>query len=138
LKADLAAHPARCTLAYWHAPRFRSGTTTPSSTFKAVWTDLYAAGVDVVVNAHVHNYERFAPQDVSGNADPVNGIRQFIVGTGGGSHAAFSSTIAPNSEVRDASTFGVLRLTLHSDGYDWRFAPEAGKTFSDSGSTGCH
>jgi hypothetical protein len=138
LKADLAAHPAQCTLAYWHAPRFRSGTTTPTSTYKAIWTDLYAAGVDLVVNAHIHNYERFAPQDVSGNADPTNGIREFIVGTGGNSHAAFNTTIAPNSQVRDASSFGVLRLTLRTGTYDWQFVPEAGKTFTDSGSTSCH
>ena len=138
LKADLAAHPAQCTLAYWHAPRFRSGQSAPTSTYKALWNALYAARVDVVVNAHIHNYERFAPQDPSGNPDPVTGIREFVAGTGGASHAAFGSTIAPNSEVRDATAFGVLKLTLRSGSYDWRFVPEAGKTFTDSGTTNCH
>ena len=136
LKADLAAHPNLCTLAYWHAPRFYSGAT--SLKYGDLWNDLYAAGADIVLNGHVHNYERLAAQDPSGAADPDRGIREFVVGTGGGSHAAFPSVIQPNSEVRDASTFGVLKLTLHPTSYDWSFEPEAGKTFTDSGSGTCH
>jgi hypothetical protein len=67
LKADLAAHPNVCTIAYWHRPRFSSSTTTPSSTtYNAFWNDLYAAGADVVLNGHAHDYERFAPQTSSG------------------------------------------------------------------------
>jgi hypothetical protein len=135
LKADLAAHPTRCTLAYWHAPRFSSAGNANSTL--ALWRALYAAGADVIVNGHVHNYERFAPMDPSGALDVAKGIRQFVVGTGGASHAAFK-TILPTSEVRDASTYGVLKLTLRDTGYDWRFVPEAGKTFTDSGSTECH
>jgi hypothetical protein len=136
LKADLAAHPNRCTLASWHSPRYSSATNTNSTL--ALWKDLYAAGADVILNGHIHNYERFAPQDYNGVADPTNGIREFVVGTGGRSHGAFSTTIAANSEVRDASTYGVLKLTLHADSYDWKFLPEAGKTFTDSGSSACH
>jgi hypothetical protein len=135
LRADLAAHPATCTLAYFHYPRFSSsGNIKGPSTF---WSDLYAAGADVVLSAHKHNYERFAPQNPLGVADPANGIREFVVGTGGKSHQGFH-TSAANSEVRDADTFGVLELTLGSDGYSWQFVPEDGKSFSDSGSGSCH
>jgi len=137
LKNDLAAHPAKCTLAYWHEPRFSSGAEHGSdSSFDPFWQDLYAAGVDVVLNGHDHQYERFAPQSPSGAADP-NGIREFIVGTGGASHYTFSAPIA-NSEVRDNTSFGVLKLTLHSASYDWQFVPVAGASFKDSGSTSCH
>ena len=136
LKADLAAHPAICTLAFWHAPRFWSGVSTLH--YPALWDDLYAAGADVILNGHVHNYERFAPQDPSGKSDPTRGIREFVVGTGGRSHGSFPSTIYPTSEVRNADTFGVLELTLHATSYDWKFVPEAGKTFTDSGSAPCH
>ena len=84
---------------------------------------------------HDHEYERFAPQNPSGVADP-KGIREFVVGTGGASHYAFATPIA-NSEVRDNSSFGVLKLTLHSTSYDWNFVPVAGASFTDSGSGGC-
>ena len=137
LKADLAAHPAQCVLAYWHRPRFSSGSSHGSSTtYATLWNDLYAAGAEIVLNGHEHNYERFAPQNPSAVADP-KGIREFVVGTGGASHYSFDAPIA-NSEVRDNTTFGVLKLTLHPDFYDWQFVPVAGASFTDSGSTSCH
>jgi hypothetical protein len=135
LKADLAAHPSRCTLAYWHAPRFSSAGNTNATL--ALWRALYAAGADVIINGHVHNYERFAPMNPNGTLDPSNGIRQFVVGTGGASHAGFT-TILPTSEARDAITYGILKLKLHATSYDWQFIPEAGKTFTDTGTTNCH
>jgi hypothetical protein len=89
-----------------------------------------------VLNGHEHNYERFASQNPSGVADP-KGIREFVVGTGGASHSGFGAPIA-NSEVRDSTSFGVLKLTLHPGGYDWKFVPAAGSgTFTDSGSGAC-
>src|SRR5436190_130997 len=84
LKNDLAASTAQCKLAYWHLPRFFSGVSTIRSALKPVWDDLYAAGVELVINAHSGNYERFAPQTPDGVADPTNGIREIIVGTGSG------------------------------------------------------
>ena len=136
LKADLAAHPKACVLAYWHEPRFTSGTEHFSnSDFDPFWRDLYAAGADIVLNGHVHNYERFARQNPNGQAD-AKGIREFVVGTGGVSHYTSGSAIA-NSQVQNDSTFGVLKLTLHSGSYDWRFVPVAGGTFTDSGSNTC-
>ena len=101
-----------------------------------LWQALYEYGADVVLVGHEHNYERFAPQDPSGNADPARGIRQFVVGTGGRSHYPFGFPIA-NSEVRNRDTYGVLKLTLHSTSYTWEFIPEAGKTFKDSGDAAC-
>jgi acid phosphatase type 7 len=137
LREDLAAHPAKCVLAYWHHPRYSSGGYDWGSKYEAFWNALYAADADVVLVGHDHHYERFAPQAAAAVADPVRGIRQFIVGTGGKSHSRIR-TIQPNSEVRNADTFGVLKLTLHPDSYEWTFVPEAGGSFTDSGSAACH
>jgi len=135
LRDDLAAHPTTCTLAYWHKPVFSSGEHGNLSQMQAIWQILIQVGADVVVNGHDHDYERFAPQDANGKATP-NGIREFVAGTGGRSLRGFGST-KPNSEVRNSSSFGVLKLTLHASSYDWEFAPIAGQTFRDSGSAAC-
>lgn len=138
LKADLAAHPNQCTLAMWHHPIFgSSGSHTHNTFMEPAWTDLYTAGADLVLNGHAHNYERLAPLDPKGVVDTKRGIREFIAGTGGRDHRQFSK-IFPASEVRNDDAFGVLKLTLHPSGYDWQFIPEAGKTFTDSGSGTCH
>ena len=104
---------------------------------KPSWEALYTAGADVVLNGHVHNYERFAPQTPSGVADPEQGIREFVVGTGGNSHLGVGTPIA-NQETADGTSYGVLRLTLLESGYRWRFVPVAGAFFADSGSGACH
>jgi PKD repeat protein len=140
LKADLAATSQPCIMAYWHHARFASSRTSPlpspPSYTKAFWNALYNAGADLVVVAHQHFYERFAPQDPNGNADPVNGIRQFVVGTGGRSVTPMT-VIRQNSQVMNGSTFGVLKLTLRNGSYDWEFIPIAGRTFRDSGTGNC-
>ena len=138
LRADLASHPVACTLAYWHKPLFSSGSAHGNDlTMKPLWDALYGANADVVVNGHDHDYERFAPQTPGGSLDSARGIREFVVGTGGKSHRPFSKP-KPNSEVRDATAFGVLKLTLKPKGYDFQFIPEEGKTFTDSGAGVCH
>jgi Calcineurin-like phosphoesterase len=140
LKADLTAHATVCTLAYWHRPLFTSGISLGDSAMHDVWADLYNAHADLVLNGHDHIYERFAPQDPSGNADPTNGITEIIVGTGGANHDSFSSTAANNSVVRDNTTFGVLKLTLHPTSFAWQFLPETARgngTFTDAGSRAC-
>jgi acid phosphatase type 7 len=137
LASDLAAHPAACTLAYWHQPRFSSGAHHSDARYTDLWQDLYSAHADVVLNGHDHDYGRFAPQTPAGKADPQNGIREIVAGTGGKSHYGFTFT-EPNSELRNNTTFGVLALTLYAHGYDWRFVPEAGATFRDSGHGECH
>jgi len=136
LRADLAANPRQCILAYWHHPLFSSGEHGGDTTYRQAWMELSAAGADIVLNGHDHNYERFAPQDPFGTADAQLGIREFVVGTGG---KELRSTDAPqpNSEVRNSATFGALSLTLHETGYDWRFIPVAGSTFTDSGTGSC-
>jgi hypothetical protein len=136
LAQDLADHPNRCTLAYWHIPLFSSGGRAASNT-QPFWNQLYNAGADLILTGHDHIYERFAPQGPDGVADAQNGIREFVVGTGGANHTTIAS-VAPNSEVRDASTFGVLELTLADGSYDWRFRPESGGRLTDAGSTACH
>lgn len=138
LRADLAAHPAGCTLAYFHKPRFSSGLNHGNDPeVRAFWQALYDFNAELVLNGHDHDYERFAPQDPNGNADPKRGIREFVVGTGGKNHREFG-VHRPNSEMRDNTAFGVLKLTLKTTGYDWKFIPEAGKRFTDSGSGICH
>jgi hypothetical protein len=141
LTADLEANKdTRCTIALWHVPLFVSSNVanwTYNPNHKPVWDILYAAGVDVVLNGQQHNYERFAPMNPNGDLDPVRGIREFNVGTGGAAADDFTKSINPHSEARTA-TFGVLKLTLKGDGYDWQFVPVAGATFNDSGSGSCH
>jgi acid phosphatase type 7 len=134
LVADLRAHPTRCVLAFWHEPRFSSGGHGNNRAYVPFWEDLYAAHADVVLNGHDHDYERFAPQTPRAMAS-ANGIREFVVGTGGKSLRRFH-TVKANSQVRSA-TFGVLELRLHPTSYDWRFVPIAGSSFTDSGSARC-
>lgn len=135
LAADLTSHPDRaygCTLAFWHWPRFSSGVHGSDATYDAIWRLLYQRRVDVVLNAHEHVYERFARQTPGAIRRP-SGIREFIVGTGGASHVKFpSSGRAANSEASSDNTFGILTLSLHRDGYDWRFIPEPGGAFHDA------
>src|SRR5437588_1634440 len=134
---DLATHPTACTLAYWHHPRFSSGRNGSDKMTQALWQSLQDAGADVVLVGHDHDYERFAPQDADGTGDPARGIREFVVGTGGGGLSGFFTAL-PNSEVREATTYGILKLTLAPASYSWQFIPEAGRTFADSGSAPCH
>ena len=137
LKSDLAASTKTCTLAYWHQPRWSSGPHGSDASQAPLWDTLYAAGADVVLTGHDHDYERFAPQNTTGGADSTSGIREFVVGTGGATHYNPTS-VKPNSEVRNGTQFGVLMLKLQASSYSWRFVPEAGGTFTDSGSTSCH
>jgi hypothetical protein len=137
LRADLAGNRKRCVLAYWHHPRFSSGShhgNDPS--VGALWEALHDAGADVVLNGHEHNYERFAHQDPRGRADP-GGIRQFVVGTGGNGHYGFGEP-RPNSQVRDATNHGVLKLTLHPGSYEWDFVSVDGEVVDSGGPDACH
>ena len=137
LKNDLAANPENCTLAYFHHPLFSSGNNGNHAKMRPTWKALYAANADVVVNGHDHVYERFSPQRPDGTSDTARGIGEFVVGTGGASHGKFV-TIKRNSQVRNATTYGVLKLTLNPTSYAWKFVPVPGKTFTDSGTTSCH
>jgi acid phosphatase type 7 len=127
LRAELRAKPARCTLSYWHHPRWSSGLHGSDTTMADLWTLLAEARADVVLAGHDHHYERFAP---------IDGIRSFVVGTGGRSHYPVIRRIA-RSEVVNWTTYGVLRLTLGRGGFSWRFLPVAGRSFTDSGRGRC-
>jgi len=137
LARDLRASHRRCTLAYWHHPRFSSGPEGERPALEDIWDALHDAGADLVLVGHEHLYERFAPIGLHGAADPEGGIRQITVGTGGRSHSGFRK-IKPLSLVRNNATFGVISLTLHPASYDWQFVPEAGHDFTDSGTSACH
>jgi hypothetical protein len=138
LRADLAASTKTCTAAYWHHPRFSSGANHGgSNASRPLWQALYDFGAEIVLVGHEHFYERFGPQTPAGAADPTGGIRQFIVGTGGASLYSFDTPVA-NSEARNSTAHGVLKLTLHPTGYEFEFVPIAGQTFTDSGSGSCH
>jgi acid phosphatase type 7 len=138
LRADLAANPAYCTLAYWHHPRFSSGRVHGSQQqVAAFWAALYEAKADLVLSAHEHNYERFAPLDAAGRVEEAHGIQQFVVGTGGADHYSLGRAL-PGVELSDDETYGVLQLMLGPNRYTWRFLGVDGASFTDSGSRTCH
>ncbi|SOD02207.1 3',5'-cyclic AMP phosphodiesterase CpdA [bacterium JGI 053] len=137
LREDLRTHPARCTLVAMHRPRFSSGKHGDSERVKDAFRAMYDGGVDVLLSGHDHLYERFAPQDPDGRADPRRGVRQFVVGTGGAPLYSFRETIHRNSEAHQNDVHGVLRVVFHPDGYDWEFVG-VGAAFSDKGHGECH
>lgn len=153
LKADLAAHPAACTLAYWHEPRFSSGEHGDAQQMATIWNDLAAAHADVVLSGHNHDYERFdrlgaTPQGPGGLGGPrsyesptldPDGMREFVVGTGGKNLYGFKRPLLAGEAVRNHDTYGVLLLVLHRRSYDWRFVPVGGRSgdFTDAGSANC-
>jgi hypothetical protein len=136
LRADLQAHPAACTLAYWHHSRWSSGDAHGSDDrTDSLWRILHDAGADLVLSGHDHAYERFVPMDADGAAS-TEGMTAFVVGTGGRRLYAFGQ-ILPTSATRDNANLGVLRLTLRADRYEWEFVSVSTTTFSDAGSAGC-
>jgi hypothetical protein len=139
LRAELADESSECSVAYFHHPRFSSGphgVLPPPGVVSEIWRLLHTAGADVVISAHEHFYERFAPQTPDGESDPAFGLRQFVVGTGG---AQLTQPVrrVPNSEV-SLSAFGLLRLTLDPGMYRWEFVAAEGGAVLDSGSGNCH
>jgi uncharacterized protein YjdB len=136
LTADLEGHQTRCTVAIWHHPSFSSDSG--STRMRDAWQILYDHGAEIVISGHHHNYERFAPQTATGVLDPSRGLRQFVVGTGGRSLGGKTGWSPPNTEIRYTEGFGVLKLTLHADWYEWEFVPVAGTSFTDEGSARCH
>jgi len=128
LAADLAAHPGECTLAYWHHPRWSSGRHGSNDFTDPMWDALAAAGADVVLSGHDHDYERM---------EPIDGMRAFVVGTGGRSLYAWPGSPLPQTAVRANDTYGLLELTLGSGEYSWRFVSASGGTLMDSGSAQC-
>jgi hypothetical protein len=137
LLADLAQNPRSCVMAYWHRPRWSSGDSHGSdSKMQAIWDLLFNANAELVIAGHEHNYERFAPMNKNG--EPVGvGLQEIVVGTGGANKYKFGS-ILPGSQVRNANTYGVIKLTLYTDRYEWEFVPVEGGTFTDRGSQNCH
>jgi hypothetical protein len=136
LQADLAATTASCVLAYWHKPRWTSGMYSDFGEHAPFWDALYDANADVVLNGHDHNYQRFQPLNKAGVVDTARGIREFVVGTGGRSH--YATRADARRAAANGTTYGILKLTLFANSYDWQFIPEAGGTFTDSGTGTCH
>lgn len=137
LRADLEANAALCTLLFWHHPRFSTGEHGNNTTVAHFWNAAYEFNADLILVGHDHDYERFAPQNPSGQPDEANGIRQFVVGTGGRSLDSFLTT-STLSEIRQNSSFGILQLKLHESGYSWKFVPIESADFEDEGTGTCH
>lgn len=134
LERDLAASQARCTIAYWHKPRYSAGRYEDITSTAPLWRLLYADRAELVMNGHDHNYQRYRPMDPNGRMDPARGIREIVVGTGGS--GLYSLRSDSRREAAQASVHGVLEVTLRQDGYDWTFHPVSG-SFRDSGSASC-
>jgi hypothetical protein len=136
LDDDLRKNRRRCVLAFWHHPRFSSGTHGNDPRTQALWQTLYRHGVSVALAGHDHDYERFAPMNDKGERDDARGIRSFVVGTGGAKLYEMRER-HPLSEVWDGSTWGVLKLTLRAEAYEWAFLPASAGSFSESGKAEC-
>lgn len=137
LKEELAAKPARCTLAFWHHPLYSSGGHGSNNRMTEAWSILQDAGAELVLSAHDHDYERFAPQDSAGQRDDARGMRQFVIGTGGATLTPFRFP-KPHAEYRNNLSLGVLKLTLKEAGYEWEFLPVDADGERDRGSALCH
>ncbi|MBC3869779.1 metallophosphoesterase family protein [Undibacterium oligocarboniphilum] len=137
LQQELTQKKSRCTLAFWHHPVFSSGGHGRNERMQPAWKILANAQADLVLAAHDHDYERFVPLDGNGERDDKNGMRSFVVGTGG---AQLTPMFLPrlSTEIRDNSTHGVLKLRLHEQSYEWEFLPVPGQRFTDKGSGNCH
>jgi hypothetical protein len=137
LQADLAAHPTECILAMWHEPRFSNGPHGDQLAVLPFWDALYAAGAELILNGHDHNYQRWEPLDPTGRLDQEHGITEIVAGTGGigevGEEAGRAELVVANDE-----TSGILEVWLHAEGASWRFDPVPPATFTDSGSLACH
>ena len=135
LRANLAAEPHKCTLAYWHHPRYSSGFHGSDPRMNAFWEPLDAADAEIVISGHDHHYERFARQDATGQRTAI-GMQQFVVGTGGNHPSVIREPLAPHSERRQNEHFGVLLLRLYDDAYSWRFVALGGRVL-DQGNGDC-
>jgi hypothetical protein len=136
LRDDLAANGARCTLALWHQPRFSSGSHGDDKDVGPLWDALHAAGAELVLNGHDHEYERFAPQDPSGAPDDAQGITEIVAGMGGATLEAFKDP-RPNSVVRINDTYGVLKVTLSAESWSLQFVGTDGAVHDQANGT-CH
>jgi acid phosphatase type 7 len=151
LQRDLVNHPVQCTLAYFHHPIYATANGTNTLNVKPLWDTLYAKGADVILSGHAHRYERHAPMTPEGLVDPANGIRQFVVGTGG---EPGGSVIDPNQVPRGVLEkvvleFGVIKVDLDAESYRWAFIAVDGTTngtvmdsssdvYGPGGSEQCH
>ncbi|MEA2303039.1 MAG: acid phosphatase type 7 [Solirubrobacteraceae bacterium] len=139
LRADLAAHPAVCTMAFWHRPRFSNDLLHGNAPDLApLYAILYDAGVDVLLEGHAHVYERWAELGPNGDAQPGRGIRNLVVGTGGAASTPPGTSLAPGEETQQGNVFGVLQIRLTATGYTLHFIPAAGSSYSDASSGTCH
>lgn len=136
LRADLAQHPARCVMAYWHHPRWSNSSHGDNTKVAPFVQTLYDAGAELVFTGHDHNYQRFQPRNPSGELDDASGLREFVVGMGGRDRYKIRSEDGADAGTDDS--FGVLSVTLRPEGYDWRYVPAAGGTDADQGSAACH
>jgi len=136
LEADLAASTKKCTLAYWHHPRWNSGSHGDFPRAAPIWKVLQAHGVELVLNGHEHFYERVGPADQAG-APSADGLVQLTVGTGGIGFSPFG-TQTQASVVRRNDTLGVVRLKLSAGAWESDFLGVPGSTFVDHASGRCH
>ena len=136
LRKDLAANRTSCTLAFWHHPRYSSGLHGSYRRMQTVWETLHEHGASIVIAGHDHHYERFVPLDAEGKQAIMGGIRSFVVGTGGARLYDFGLR-SEHSMAWHGATWGVLKLTLHADSYDWEFLSAQQSTFRDQGSSPC-
>lgn len=133
LKGKLRREPTKCVAAFYHQPTWSSMQYGSLASSEGIFRTLYRFGADLVVSAHRHGYERFAPMGPDGPSR--TGPRAFVVGTGGTPRWHKWRRELPGTEVR-LREWGVLNLTLRWDRFDWQFIGVDG-TIRDAGTDRC-
>jgi hypothetical protein len=129
LNQDLAARQGTCTIAVMHKPRFTATEglgVTERTELATVWNELKGHAV-ALLSGHDHNYERF---------HPVDGIAQFIAGTGGRSLHPLNEADARLAAGSD-QVFGALRVQLARGSAEFAFFPTGAAQPLDSGTLAC-
>ena len=147
LTSDLAAHSAqKCQIVYWHVPTYSSGVLHGDAPALMPLNQAeYNAGVDIQINGHDHDYQRFYPINPSGVRDNAKGITTFIDGIGGQDGRAGSKTStaqAASAVYMDAfpggEAIGVVQFTLHPTSADFALYDGNTGAILEQGNIPCH
>lgn len=150
LKAELQqAQGKKCVLAFAHAFYYSSGLhghddghgqpqnvsvdlakpLLPGKHMRAIFRALYAHRASVFLAGHDHHFEQLGranadarPADRGKSAITQDGVRSFVVGTGGKLlYASDYKNKWAFTEAYDVDDYGILKIELYPASYKWEF-----------------